>query len=327
MKRIGPLIVVSFLSWPVALPAQSIQPSAARQFGLQRSHSNDGYRGRHKVHRVDCDRPPAGGLQKAIDATDPGDTLMVSGTCHEHVTVPVEKSSITLDGGGTAAISGSDPAQPTVLVRGRDATIQGFTITGGLVGIAVRDGGSGRIDGNVVTGAEVYGVSVSVLATAVIVNNTIQHNGQAGIAVAENGNAFVGFVDSGDLVASPNVVSDNGTQGIVVFRNSYARIVGNDISRNTVNGLLVREASHALVTDNVINSNGQSGIVVLQGSGVILGAGGDSIFTRTNATTINNGAFGIRCQIGGFTDGRLGSLNGASGAEEHGEGCIDSVIP
>ena len=266
MKRIGPLIVVSFLSWPVALPAQSIQPSAARQFGLQRSHSNDGYRGRHKVHRVDCDRPPAGGLQKAIDATDPGDTLMVSGTCHEHVTVPVEKSSITLDGGGTAAISGSDPAQPTVLVRGRDATIQGFTITGGLVGIAY----AGRWLGTHRWKRRhrrrgVRGLSRSALATAVIVNNTIQHNGQAGIAVAENGNAFVGFVDSGDLVASPNVVSDNGTQGIVVFRNSYARIVGNDISRNTVNGLLVREASHALVTDNVINSNGQSGIVVLQG--------------------------------------------------------------
>jgi hypothetical protein len=118
-----------------------------------------------------------------------------------------------------------------------------------------------------------------------------------------------------------------GAQGIVVFRNSYARIVGNDISQNAANGVLVREASHALVTDNVVNGSGQSGIGVQQGSGVILGAGGDSIFSRPNTTTINNGACGIRCQIAGFTDGRLGSLNGASGSENHSEGCINSLMP
>jgi hypothetical protein len=321
MKRIGPLLVASSLSWPVALLSQPIlarQPDAAH---------TDGARDWHKRHRVDCDQAFTGVLQKAIAKADPGDTLVVSGTCHENVTVPPDRNSITLDGGGTAAISGPDPAQPTVLVRGRDVTIRGFTITDGLVGIAVRDGGSGRIDGNAISDAAVYGVSVSVLATAVIVNNTIQHNGQAGIAVAENGNAFIGFVDSTDLVASPNLISGNGTQGIVVGRNSYARIVGNDIRHNTVNGLLVREASHALVTDNVFNGNGQSGIGVQQGSGVILGAGGDTIFTRPNTTTIDNGTFGIRCQIAGFTDGRLGSLNGASGVESHVEGCVNSLVP
>ena len=323
MKRIGPLLVALSVSWPLALLSQPIQLWAARQSDA--AHADDAPDWQNR-HRVDCDQAPAGALQKAIDKTDPGDTLIVSGTCHEHVTVPVDKNSIAVDGGGTAALSGSDPERPTVLVRGRDVTVRGFTITGGLAGIAVRDGGSGRIDGNAISDA-VFGVSVSVLATAVIVNNTIQHNGQAGITVAENGNAFIGFVDSTDLVASPNLISGNGTQGIVVFRNSYARIVGNDISQNTANGLLVREASHALVTDNVINGNGQSGIGVQQGSGVILGAGGDTIFTRPNTTTTNNGAFGIRCQIAGFTDGRLGSLNGASGTDNHVEGCINSLIP
>jgi hypothetical protein len=325
MKSIGPLLMASFLSWPVAFFPHPTQPRAALQSDAP--HAGGVHRHRHKRHRVYCDRTPAGALQKAITAADPGDTLVVSGTCHEHVTVPVGKNSITLDGGDTAAIIGSDPAEPTVLVRGRDVTIQGFTIKGGVVGIAVRDGGSGRIDGNAISDAEVYGVGVSVLANAVIVNNTIQNNGQAGIAVAENGNAFIGFVNATDLVASPNLISGNGTQGIVVFRNSYARIVGNDISHNTANGLIVREASHALVTDNVVNGNGQNGISVVQGSGVILGAGGDSIFTRPNTTTINNGGFGIRCQIAGFTDGRLGSLTGASGAESHVEGCINSLIP
>lgn len=325
MKHFGQLLVAASLSWPVGLLSQPIQPWAAQQSGWPQSDSDR--RDRQKRHRVDCDRAPTGALQKAIAASDTGDTVVVTGTCHGHVTVPVDKNSITLDGRGSAAIIGSNPAEPTVLVRGRDVTVQGFTIRGGLVGIAVRDGGSGRIDGNAISAAEVYGVSVSVLANAVIVNNRIEGNGQAGIAVAENANAFIGFVNSTDVVASPNLISGNGTQGIVVFRNSYARIVGNDISHNTANGLIVREQSHALVTDNAVNGNGQNGISVLQGSGVILGAGGDSIFTRPNTTTSNNGAFGIRCQIAGFTDGRLGSLNGATGAENHSEGCTNSLIP
>jgi parallel beta-helix repeat protein len=104
--------------------------------------------------------------------------------------------------------------------------------------------------------------------------------------------------------------------------------VGNEISQNGANGVNVRESSSAQISDNTVNGNGMNGILVVQGSGVLLGGtAGSTIFTRPNTTTINNGAFGIRCQIAGFTDGRLGSLNGANGAESHVEGCINSLIP
>src|SRR5262245_54874540 len=131
MKGIGPFFVASLLNWPVALVPQALQPWPARQFDA--SHQEGTHRDRENRHRVDCDQTPSGALQKAIAATHPGDTLVVNGTCNEHVTIPVDKISITLDGGGTATISGSDPAQPTVLVRGRDVAIQGFTINGGVV--------------------------------------------------------------------------------------------------------------------------------------------------------------------------------------------------
>src|SRR5215510_8266257 len=125
MKRIVPLLVASSLSWPVGFLSQPIQLWAAPQSDA--AHTDDAHGDGQKRHRVDCDQAPTGALHKAIARADPGDTLIVSGTCHEHVTVPVDKNSITLDGGGTAAISGSDPAQPTVLVRGSDVTIRGFT--------------------------------------------------------------------------------------------------------------------------------------------------------------------------------------------------------
>ena len=83
--------------------------------------------------------------------------------------------------------------------------------------------------------------------------------------------AFIGFVTSADTVASPNFISGNRAQGIVVFRGSYARIVGNDISYNGANGVNVRESSSAQISDNTVNGNGQNGILAAQGSGALLG--------------------------------------------------------
>jgi parallel beta-helix repeat protein len=281
---------------------------------------------------VDCDGPRAsqgashpGALQRAINGSHPGDTILVRGTCSENVMIPIGKDLITLDGGGMAAITGLDPAQPTVLVRGRDITIRAFTITGGMDGIAVIQG-SGKIDGNTIRNTGRYGVYVSRLSFAVIVNNTIRDNTQAGINVGAFATAFIGF-DAFDVVASPNLITDNGTQGIVVGANAHGRIVGNDISYNRGNGVNVRESSSAHISDNIVNANGQNGILVDQGSGVYLGTDmGDTIYSRPNTTTTNNSGFGIRCRLGGFADGRLGSLNGNSGPEDYLEGCIPSLI-
>jgi parallel beta-helix repeat protein len=283
---------------------------------------------------VDCDTPRAsderdlpGALQRAINTSRPGDTIVVRGTCNENVTIPVGKDLITLDGSGTAAISGPDPTQPTVLVRGRDITIRGFTISRGRDGIAVVIQGGARVDGNTIHNTGRYGIYISRLSFAAIVNNTIHDNSQAGIAVGVFATAFIGFETGLETIASPNLITGNGAQGIVVAGNAHARIVGNDISDNRANGVNVREASNALISDNIVNGNGLNGILVAQGSGVYLGTDtGDTIFTRPNRTTANNLGFGIRCRVGGFVDGRLGSLNGDSGPEDYLEGCIPSLI-
>jgi parallel beta-helix repeat protein len=285
------------------------------------------------VFHVNCDENGAsevnggpGALQRAIDRSRPGHSVQVSGTCHENVTIALGKDGITLEGGGTAAITGPDVTQATVVVRAKDVTIRGFTITGGLAGIAVTQGGTGLIDGNTVRNTGGYGVIVSQLSSAVIVNNTLQSNFQAGIGVAETSFAFIGFVTASDTVASPNFITGNRAQGIAVFRGSYARIVGNDISNNGGNGVNVRESSSAQISNNAVNGNGNNGILVAQGSGVLLGADtGNTIFTLPNMTTTNNGAFGIRCQVAGYADGRLGTLNGSSGPESYIEGCVPSV--
>jgi hypothetical protein len=76
----------------------------------------------------------------------------------------------------------------------------------------------------------------------------------------------------------------------------------------------------------VINGNGDNGIKVDGNSGVNLGnPGGTSIFDLANTTTVNNSKRGVYCEIGGYADGLLGTLNGVNGDALFDASCIDSL--
>ena len=69
-------------------------------------------------------------IGQALETLKPGETLLVSGTCNENLVVGEAFHDITLDGQGTAAISGDSSAN-AVTVTGNGITIRGFTISGG----------------------------------------------------------------------------------------------------------------------------------------------------------------------------------------------------
>ncbi len=279
-----------------------------------------------RLRQVDCDQARPGALQRAIDRARPGDTILLSGTCYENLTIPVGKDLITLDGGGKATINGPDVTLNTILVRGRGITITGLTITGGRVGIDVGRGASAVIDGNTIEGTGRFGITLGSWGTANIVNNTIQNNPGHGILVTGNSFAFIGFATADDTVASPNTIRNNGIHGIYVTWSSSARIVGNTISDNLRNGVNVDRASQANISDNTIDGNGQNGVFVTENSGVNLGSDtGSGIFDAPNRTTVNNGLRGISCRVGGYGNGRLGTLNGNSGSKDFATSCLDSL--
>ena len=263
----------------------------------------------------------------------PGDVLLVSGTCTVNLVIPAEISGVTLDGQGTATIAAADSTQATITIRGASITVKGFTITGGLAGISVTSSGTATIDGNVIQSSTLDGIDVIRGATATIINNTVQNNTDFGIAVSEGANARIGFVLSTDATASPNRIQNNPRGGIVVTRSSAARIVGNTIQNNgnattLADGILVIEVSQADISSNLINGNARHGINVGNNSGVNLGRDtGTGILDAPNTTTTPNTLFGINCFTNSYADGRLGSLNGTSGAKSFAGSCSDSLIP
>jgi parallel beta-helix repeat protein len=267
-----------------------------------------------------------GTIGNAVKKLKPGDTLSVTGTCNENLVIPEETARVVLDGQGKATIKGPDTSIPTIVVSGRGITIKGFTVTGGRDGIVVSRGSQATIDGNTIQGTARFGVQVNQSSFANIVNNTIQNNPGNGITIGGSSYASIGFVTALDKTASPNIIQNNGQNGISVGRSSNARITGNTIRNNKLNGVIVSRASQADITSSTIDGNGMSGIDVSQNSNVQLGADkGTGIFESPNTTTAGNAQVGIKCTVNSSADGRIGTLNGNSGAKDFDNSCVDSL--
>jgi parallel beta-helix repeat protein len=242
------------------------------------------------------------------------------------VVIDEKRIKITIDGRGTATVNGIDEKKHTIDLRGRGIVIKGLHITGGYNGISVNRGGTATINGNIIELASHHGIHVNA-SFACVVNNTIRDNSNNGIEVHDNATAFIGFVYYSDKIAQPNTIQGNGKQGINIQRSSSASVLGNLIQNNIDNGIMVHKDSHADIANNTINSNGADGIRVETNSGVNLGNDADTnIFALFNVTDAPNGNNGIGCDIGGYADGLLGTLNGVNGPTSFSNGCFDSLL-
>jgi len=274
---------------------------------------------------VDCDKASVVG--RLLDTLKSGDVVLVKGTCRENVLIPSEIQRITIDGQGKATINATDARQPAIQVLGREITIKGLSVTGGSFGIAINRGATAVIDHNSIRKAAHSGIEVSQNSFARIINNTIEQNQLNGILVLGSSSVHIGVLSTGDTVASPNIIQKNGEDGISIVRASTARIIGNTLSSNARNGLTVQQVSHADVAANVFDSNGQQGIFVTGNSGVNLADSAIRLFKQPNTTKTPNGLFGIRCAVGAYLEGPLGSLRGRRGVKDVSDtSCIDRSI-
>lgn len=231
-----------------------------------------------ETKRRACGTSPGQALQHFIDEVNPGDTLVVSGTCNANVLISEAKSNLVIDGQGTAIIDGSGNANaPAVHIRGRSISIKGFIIVGGRSGVQLSGGASARIDGNRISGAVAHGVGLHNNSFAQVVDNTIEQNGANGICICEHSAADIGF--RGDIAAqaSPNIVRNNGTNGILVADASHGEIEGNSVYGNAGAGVHVDDNSSAKIGfisgvtgtfagANTIEMNGNRGVLVSRSS-------------------------------------------------------------
>jgi len=271
---------------------------------------------------VDCD---AGNTIASVYATiKPGDTVLVNGLCKEQVNIPPEITRVTFDGQKKTTIQhpGGQQASPHAFyTRGKEITIKNFTVTGGQDGIHLSGPASAVIDGNLVTKNSGRGIHIDKGSIARILNTTVEQSGGIGIDVTGASYAYIGVFIPRVPALAPNTIRNNGGPGINIERTSGAWIVGNTISGNKDSGITVHRNAQADVIANTINGNGGDAIAVTYNSGVNFDS--EPRKDGPNKTTQNNAGTGIKCAIGGYVDGPLGTLAGAKGAKDIDKSCVD----
>lgn len=290
--------------------------------------------GHSRTRHVDCDHGET--ITRALRFVEPGETLIIHGTCNENLLLssPTGRyNGLTLDGQGTATIAGPDPTLNVIELTGiSEFTIRGLTITGGNDGLSINTGSVIAIDSIVVEHTGRHGIHFQRGTTmGYVVNSTIQNNPGHGIVINENSYVRVGFTDgvgASEGATGPCVIHGNGGHGIRIQRGSSARVYTNTISNNANNGINIESASYAEIATNVINGNGKNGINVSENSTLHLGnPNGNKNEDQPNTTTTPNAQFGLSASWGSYVVGRIGTLNGNSGASTFSHDSNSNLTP
>lgn len=208
-------------------------------------------------------------IQGALDASAPGDTVLVSpGTYAESVVIPAWPVTLSSVAGADVTTIQGDDTRPVVRIAGSaglDTVVRGFTLTGGR--------NSFLFDGS--------GISVDEDGSPLIEENIIRQNAGSFAFVSAVSIAF------SDAVIRNNVIADNVCRGIRQRGFGNAHIVGNVIARNgdiDGSGITLGGAGNALIERNVIENNGPG----FAGFNLVSDGGGIRAFNSVGAIIVNN---------------------------------------
>ncbi len=236
---------------------------------------------------IDCNagQTLADGLLSAF----PGDTLNISGTCAERVTITTDR--ITIDGQGSAIIDGGGAppggtSSGVITIQGaKGVVLMGLTVQNGPDGIIGRQGAAFTINNVISQDNADEGLQVDENSTARVGNSTFQRNTDEGMSVLRTSSVtFFGTVLS----------QDNGGDGFLITHNSNVAVFAatNRVTLRAVNnaddGLTVAATSNMGLssTSLIIEDNDDAGLIIDRNASFFIGS-------DSELNVSNNGSTGV----------------------------------
>jgi hypothetical protein len=227
-------------------------------------------------------------IDKALRHAEPGETILVSGTCHERVVIT---QPVTLDGGGSAVIDGAG-------VQAADPEFDGLVVINGVSNV--------NVVGLTIQHSATNGILAAHGAAVVLKDVTSQNNAIVGIVISDNSTAeaidsvtqanldggFDVFTSSSLILRGSFVASNNGTTGGAINGQSMVELRGAQVTvaNNPVIGIIAGSRSHLAV----FGFQGAAGSTLNVSGAGFAGIGiADSTFTTFSDTVVtasNNGA-------------------------------------
>jgi Right handed beta helix region len=287
-----------------------------------------------RMRVVNCDRGE--NIAEVLARAEPGDTIRVTGTCAERVSIKTDR--ITLDGQGAATLDGGGGPiaefDGVVTIDGASGvTIQGFTVQNGP-----GEGILGSVRNTTVQDNGFTGVAVAEGSTAELTDCRILRNGGPGIdvftqssavlkgAIRTNENLGPGAVVNGtsilEIRGAQVEASRNGGFGLVAGSNSQLAILGFAGSRGSTFTIDANAQGGIALGDSILNVFSEStiaitnsplgihvpggkivspfgvGTFVIENNGVGLNFGLDGTAIFRGGLTVRNNGTGVRTQDG-----------------------------
>jgi len=240
-------------------------------------------------------------LQAAINAAQPGDTLLVGPGIYSKITLD---KSLNLVGNGAVIQAGERDA--CVNVEADGVSISGFLVRNGFYGIKLNNVQGCTVANNTVIRCTQPGIALLFSDGNIIQGNNASFNGLGG-----EGWYGIYLSNSNDNLILDNVAYGNGAYGINLFPScsnntirgnvlqgnmyglymftdcSHNLIEFNDLSRNTNSGLDLRfNCTHNLIRNNSMIKNVVAGLTLL-----------DSGYNEISGNLIEeNGRYGLQIQ-------------------------------
>ncbi|MFD3843239.1 nitrous oxide reductase family maturation protein NosD [Streptomyces sp. NPDC058642] len=251
---------------------------------------------------------PGESIQAAVDAADPGDTVLLTpGTYRQ--SVKVTTPGLTLRGMGRGAVlkpattkateSCGEGGNGICVVGKKNKDIKGVTVASLTVtGFAKAGVFAVRTDGLTVQNVTavkngVWGIAQERSVRSVFRENTARDNGDAGLLLANTIKSDEGAADTEGTVIEGNLLEGNRI-GITVRRLRNLTVAHNQVVGNCAGVFVVGDenkpkAGALTVQDNRVARNNKScpktaRLEALQGSGIVLTGAEDTLVTRNRVT-------------------------------------------
>lgn len=223
--------------------------------------------------KVNCNKNHAT-ISAALKLLNPAEanTVTVSGRCKENVLI-LSFDRLTLISKSGATINDGSKGTNTVvdIEDSRRVTLQGFTINGGITGVACGTASVCYLTANTIQSSVGDGVTVGVGASLFSNTNVIQNNAEGlrvalGSAVISGGDAFQGntgpgiLVGDGSLYCLGTTIQNNGL-GVIGRQGAGLRIESCTITDNASDGVQFEgSAEGRFAGANVITGNAGDGV-------------------------------------------------------------------
>jgi len=201
-------------------------------------------------------------ITQAIDASNPGDTIIVSEGTYAEGEILVYKPNLTLVADGVVVVDGLKE-NDVFHISADNVTIKGFTVERSIIG------------------GSYAGISLSYVKGCIIEDNVVQRNGVGIYLLFSSNNTVVGnYVNqnwgsgitlrysNGNIVTNNSVIN-NRSYGIYLGSCEWNILSYNNVARNNQSGILTSSCEGTTLVGNTVTYNHYTGIS-LSGTGCIL---------------------------------------------------------